>query len=358
MYCMILKASGMRTLSALLLHVDHKNPIVRGKVATFLLALLSHKGKDLLGTKELDLLKSKLGKILQDQSPVARSSGRSVVRVLIENNYATTADLENYISIDLIQKALKDPHSQSGFNLSELKATTSFHDKAGSPMRAMPLQSLSPRKSRGKVYEGFSGVASKERDPSPSPFKRSIVRNISTESAIKDQRDSPFRPSNKLAKERDMQLESFSMASEVDSHNIGLSLSPSASMAELAALSSTPVHKVPKSPRGNRKEVKISNSQSAAKRAMETNSELLNLQQLLQSTTVSSWSERKSAIEELKELLLKHKVVLLDSGKMSSCIDHILNRVEDGNVKVRTINLSASSNNSSQERLWRYCQLL
>jgi hypothetical protein len=75
---------------------------------------------------------------------------------------------------------------------------------------------------------------------------------------------------------------------------------------------------------------------AAAKRAIEQDPELSNLQEILASTTVSSWSARKDAVERVTSLLIKSYDVLRDANKLSACVDCLLARLEDGNVKVRS----------------------
>ena len=70
---------------------------------------------------------------------------------------------------------------------------------------------------------------------------------------------------------------------------------------------------------------------------METDEELIGLSGLRNSATAKSWIDRKSAISALTSLVLKHYTVLRDAGKINICLDALLERLEDGSVKVTKI---------------------
>jgi len=73
---------------------------------------------------------------------------------------------------------------------------------------------------------------------------------------------------------------------------------------------------------------------NAAKRVMESTPELQDLQGLLLSTTLKSWTDRRDNMSRLTDVILQHHKVLQDANKLSSCIDSLLDRLEDGSVKV------------------------
>ena len=79
----------------------------------------------------------------------------------------------------------------------------------------------------------------------------------------------------------------------------------------------------------------LARSMNAKRVIIEQDQELSNLSELLQNTTVRSWTERNVALDSLTNLMIRHCNVLLhDVKKLSNCLEHILNRLEDGMVKV------------------------
>jgi hypothetical protein len=78
---------------------------------------------------------------------------------------------------------------------------------------------------------------------------------------------------------------------------------------------------------------------AAAKRAIEQDPELSSLQEILASTAASSWAARKDAVERVTNIVIKSYDVLRDANKLSACVDCLLSRLEDGNVKVGSLSL-------------------
>ena len=72
----------------------------------------------------------------------------------------------------------------------------------------------------------------------------------------------------------------------------------------------------------------------AAKRSMEC-SELIGLPELILTTSgSSSWSERQEALKTITGMIINYWEVMLDAGKLVACVDCLLERLEDGSVKV------------------------
>ncbi len=105
---MIDSVNSLRALHALLSNCEHRNSSIRGKVVGFMLVLLMRKGLELRGSRELDTLRMKLSKLLGDSTPEARAGSRSIVKLLLEQGIYTKSELEQYISVDQINKSLKE----------------------------------------------------------------------------------------------------------------------------------------------------------------------------------------------------------------------------------------------------------
>ena len=105
---MIDSVNSLRALHGLISNCEHRNSSIRGKVVGFMLVLLMRKGMELRGSRELETLRTKLSKLLGDSAPEARAGSRSIVKLLLEQGLYTKGELEQYISIDQINKSLKD----------------------------------------------------------------------------------------------------------------------------------------------------------------------------------------------------------------------------------------------------------
>jgi hypothetical protein len=100
-----------RSLSSFLTSVENsKSAILRAKATYFLYYLAKSHCKEFpLHNKEYDVLKAKIGKLLQDSSPETRLTARNIVKVLLLNNVITKDELENNrISSDQIDKCLQE----------------------------------------------------------------------------------------------------------------------------------------------------------------------------------------------------------------------------------------------------------
>ena len=74
---------------------------------------------------------------------------------------------------------------------------------------------------------------------------------------------------------------------------------------------------------------------AAAKRIMESTPSLQCLPDHFQAAIgSSSWSIRQQAVTHITECILAYPEVLKDAGKLESCVDRLIERLEDGSVKV------------------------
>lgn len=68
---------------------------------------------------------------------------------------------------------------------------------------------------------------------------------------------------------------------------------------------------------------------------MESDSELIQWADLqIKIGTSKAFVERKSAMSALTDILCKHYPILRDAGKLESSLDSLLDRLEDGSIKV------------------------
>lgn len=327
-------ATALRSLVALLGFADHKTATVRAKVAGSLLLLLQRRFDELQGQREMDGLKSRLGKLLQDQNPETRSHAREIAKFLLNTAGMTRSDLENFVSTDLLDKALKD----------KMSLTTSFY----SPLRGV---STFANSSVGRQLDEDSEAYSVMRKSSPhllnSNNENDDVDNFKLYShSSGDHRrrnaaeNTPSRPSRRK------------MASDQVADQ-DIPFSPARSTAPPVVHSPRSNHdNVASSSSNTRKSKKLGvshssiNASAAAKRILESDPELMQWQGfLITISNTKNWVEKKEALTSLTNILINHYSVLRDVGKLEICLDGLLDRLNDGSAKVYTEHLFA---------VWKY----
>ena len=96
---------------------------------------------------------------------------------------------------------------------------------------------------------------------------------------------------------------------------------------------STPVQK-----RNRKSTIGGNNVATAAKRIMESDPELMQWQTLLVTISTSkTWNEKKDSISKMTDLMIKHHSVLNDVGKLETCLEGVLDRLNDGSTKVMKV---------------------
>jgi len=367
-----------RTLSGLLLHVTHRSPAVRAKIAICFHALIHSRGEELSICKDFEAFKAALPKLLQDSAPESRAYSREVVRLLVHRGIASRPELETHISVDLLDKILSDSSSIVLSNTVSGRSTTapgSADYGMASPMRSVGkrvgrnstpsrgynsnnsnnsnnIPPISPAGDRGGSGGGFwqgeyvNGCASasmetptkKDRGPrmSQACLHATPSRGNNLPPALSDvssdvEHHAPQRlrvSAEHLSAQLDAQIASPAPSPSNRRSKAGVSASASlGSKCGSTGSSGTGTG----GSGGNCASLAVA---SAAKRAMEQDPELSNLQSILADTTVSSWTARKDAVDRVTELVIKHYDILRDANKLSGCVDCLLNRLEDGSVKV------------------------
>lgn len=269
---MVDNVSASRSLAGLLTSVEHRQANIRAKAAMFIDCLLLRRCEDVRGSREIEGLKLKLSKLLQDSLPETRANSRDVVRILLNNGLVQKSELEHFVSMDLIDKSLKEASS----------AASCFSSNAGK------LRFESPVKKLNDYDVGVTPKKSLLKSSRPAPLVFPDTPSLTSASDTTN-----YIPSPK------------STPSKKNSVTTNGAITPS--RAKVAA----------------------------AKRTMDSVPELQNLVQMLQDTTVSNWIDRRNALTELTNVVINYPGVLRDSGKLDGCMDRILERLEDGSVKVQ-----------------------
>ena len=117
---MITWVSPIRSLAALLGNSDHPNGTVRSRVVMLLVNLLSDSNrvreivqpvdKGSKSAKEVELLRTRISKLVLDSAAEVRSSSRELVRMTIRDGLVSRKQWEECIQNDLLLKILIQPN--------------------------------------------------------------------------------------------------------------------------------------------------------------------------------------------------------------------------------------------------------
>lgn len=271
---MIEHATPNKVLAAFLFNSDSKSAQTRGKVALFLCRLIECRGHDFKNLRDLDSLFQRLSKLLGDNTPEARAAGREIVKIVIQNRIISNKDLSAYISMDSIEKALKEP------------TNATLHGTGGLHSAGRSIRSASPAKA------AFT----------PKGNMRRLSNNVGAGVGT--------------GTDTDMISEShaFSPHPPVETRNAVDGGGPTTSCK--------PSKQSPK------------NKQSTGK-IMDRNPELLGLEELFQAiSTTKQWMQRIEKLSELANLIAKYADALADIFKLDIAMDHLYTALQDGSIKV------------------------
>lgn len=382
---MIENVSCTRALTGLLQHVTHRSATTRSKVAICLHALVHAKGAELPSCKEFESFKSLLPKLLQDAAPETRSYSRETVRVLVDRQIVSRAEFEVHVPGDLLDKILREScpmvlfHTVCSRNIATAPGSADYaSSSARSPLHSATKRSgrVNPSSASSSRAGAFTPIrdyqdssACAEGDWSAAESRYGTTQETPTrerQTRVSKHRSTPT--SKMPALELDLfdhdmthlRASQEQLSAHLDAHLVSPARSPAhahtnaRANALYASHKSSPTHRVRSysssgeaaSTGGSKSNTGTATSSSgasgaslavaaAAKRAMEHDPELgSSLQEALSASTSSSWTARKDAVDRITELILKHYDVLRDANKLSTCVDCLLARLEDGSVKV------------------------
>lgn len=311
---MIDNINPLRSFAALLLMVDHKNAAIRSKTSFMLAVLLKQHPGDLAMSKDLDQLKGKLMKMLQDASPETRSNSREIVRLLLGPLRGSRPELEGYVGADLVEKSLKEPlgSNSSHYNLRNIS------DGEASASNSRPsshLPRISKYRTNGTATPPRNGKMSAD-DESPLPFVGTpgcSVYDDDSEDYMASPQRTGHRPAHSATPGRIGTTSATATPTKQMGRNvISASQGPRDSAAHSAA-----------------------NSSFAAKRMMENDPELILWSELqIKISTTKALQGKKDAMSAFTDLIAKHHTVLRDAGKLDASLDSLLDRLEDGSIKI------------------------
>lgn len=292
---MIDHSTATRSLAGLLIGTEHRNAVLRGKVAGYLHSLMLARASELKGSRELEGLTIRLGKLMSEHTPEARASGRDIARIMIETGLVSRAEIEMQVPSDMLTKALSSSSQPYGSSRaqSSIKRVTSRQSDLRPRASSDSVEIFVPDSPNVHSSMGMSGK-----------LRPSALHIPSFEDY-----DEQFK-------------------SSVQSIRSGRTVSESSTGTPLSTAGSAPT------PGPSRAKV------AAAKRVMESNEELAALSSVIQCLDSSNWIERREAVTQITDLVGKHATVLRDASKLDSCIEKILERLDDGSVKVQLHTLS------------------
>lgn len=345
LFQMVQNASPGRSLQAMLQGIDHKNSTVRAKASAALVILVQQHGSDLELSRDLDMLKSRLNKMLQDSSPETRSNGREIVRILLHSVRISRYDMENFVKSDLLDKAVKEAVNPGGNSYYNLRTLLDHNEEDGhrgnimqSPLRpASHLPRLLKPKNTAPIVS--NGVETPPRS----------LKYPAEEEALLPQLQSPG--SSVFCDESENNGSDGEDIAELSCRKLSMIHTPHHAVPngrERVIRSALPGHNntpkkstsatrviVSASQNGRDSSTSLVNSSYAAKRMMENDSELMHWNDLqIKVSSVKGLQERKEVMTSLTSLIMKHGSVLKDAGKLEASLDSLLDRLEEGSIKV------------------------
>eukprot|EP01032_Pedospumella_encystans_P015733 gene15733-17980_t len=347
------QSSLARSLGSMLLHVTHRSAVLRAKVAMCLYATVIAKGDELPHCKEYEAFKSSLPKLLQDAAPETRAYSRETVRLLLQRYIATRSELEIAVGADLLDKILRESSIANtlsptvrGSSAIHTVSTADHPLSASSPARTARTGRATPLRDSPVV-----GPFTPTRERANTDWSKSEDSGNSTPTPGKNraQRSTQLHlqnPSNRIRsglhrRDAEEQLQEQQQQHEYAQH---LALSAEHLSAQIDSQLSSPAR--PQKNGGIAVGAKGASGHAhsqghsagsalaaVAKRAMEQDPELSCLQQILVDSASSSWTDRKTALMRITDLLIQHYDVLKDANKLGLCVDALLARLDDGSAK-------------------------
>ena len=323
--CSMMERSSVQRAITLLMQygADHKVAGIRAATVNGLSHLATVRINELKvpACKEsLDVVKSRLSKFITDPNPSVRSQSREIVRQLVLSGLFSRTQLEVSIDPGLVAKSLQEQSANS--------------------IAPSPLARYS-RLGDGGGLEIVADSSTRKNDK-PSPRKGSRKLGVPSGGTIKIKRPSVVSKAREEIRQYD---------------SADCSESPSVSPRyreniELGVSGSGPGGRDfhGRGEEGHR----YSALQAAhAKQEMETIGDLVELPEAVKKLSSKNWLERNEAISHITDAVLENSGILATAGKLEGILDAVLEKFEDGSVKVciHAITCMAKVNNALPEVL-------
>lgn len=326
--------TASRSLTGLLIATDHRTAVVRGKVASLLYLLWTLKLKELrvycvAGGRDQETIKSRIGKLVSDQTPEARTASRNIVRFLVKERVISKTEWEPHISVDqlgkILAQALIAPIPIGLGNTGHLLGTTDipFQENEIAHPRESPIRNKNNGHVKNRNNESRNAISSMDIDSNANANanasfnKTRVGRGTDRAIGVNYNVENDDNPSNFTANTKKA---------------INIYANNSYSKPQNNIDNGFQYQSIERS----KKTKKINqNVSSSTKRALE-GPELQGLPDFIQTgNSSSSWTDRQDALKAITGLLETYWEILLEAGKLDGCVDCLLERLEDGSVKVR-----------------------
>jgi hypothetical protein len=328
--------TASRSLTGLLTATDHRTAVVRGKVASLLYLLWTLKLKELrvycvAGGRDQETIKIRIGKLVSDQTPEARTASRNIVRFLVKERVISKTEWEPHISVDQLGKILAQALiapipiglGNTGHLLGKGISTTDKLIPFQENETAHPMESPIRNKNNGYVKnknnESRNAFSSMDIDSNANASfeKTRVGRGTDRAMGVNFNVENDDNPSNFTANTKKA---------------INIYANNSNSKPQNNNDSGFQYQSIDRSKKTKKTNQNVS---SSTKRALE-GPELQGLPDFIQTVnSSSSWTDRQDALKAITGLLETYWEILLEAGKLDGCVDCLLERLEDGSVKVR-----------------------
>ncbi len=270
------------------------------------------------GSECLTAVQDRLTKLVSDPSPDVRAHSREIIRRLINGGFVSRSQLEVTVLSSAVDKALQEqPTSFVTAVMSRFSSSDDDSGKVNGEETAGELrrEAMSPR--RRPPNKG---------DPTNGGSPRARLRQGNPSKAAKSELASDSRSAPAAHGGNSPRVELGVSGHGSSSSGLAFVSSPAAagSVASPAAGS------------GAGAGSKYSALQTAlAKKQMESIEELANLPDIMQRLSSKNWLERNEAITLLTNAIISNTEILTTARKLEQLVDCILEKLEDGSIKVR-----------------------
>ena len=356
---MMENVSASKSLSGLLTAAEHRASTVRGKVASVLYLLWHQKLKELKsfcfqGSKDQDILKAKISKLVSDQAPEARTASRNIVRFLVLEGVVSKSEWQLCIPSNQLDKILSQSltaPSLSGSNASgggQRKSRSSLSSSSAStaPLytRHMSIQMCEETSAKSKVNGGNKNRRSLGclstgpflSGPSACPSTSTSVSPPMTDNAsypelIVDKDYWHDRGIRKADRGVSFAADDSSECTAQTVHSQGrrsLNLgSRSIGKAGIGVDWTSGIAGVTSSK--NKEPLRSSRFLNPDVPELQCLPDLVHA-----AGSSTHWTERQESMKSITTLVNVHWKTLIDESKMAPVVESLLERLEDGSVKV------------------------
>lgn len=299
-----------RSHSALMSGLENKNAVIRGQCMKLLLHLYQIRGKDAVGSSEMEAILKKLGKTARDTSPEARKYSRGLIKELIESELVSKGKMVGVLGEELVKSSLRP----------DLSLTSTITQRKQLNSSGLLNQTLQPSNGLDSPNSFLSTTNT------TAALKRSSMQGQISAQGVGQSCGQSLSPSPSISVPK-LSLSKVAGPQNVPSHPAD-SISLMVSGVSPRATSQSMLQQQ----RGNQQVVA---PPPISKQQQEAIPELVALPSIFQSASGSkNWQERRDSLTTLCDLMIQHQELYQRANKLEKCLELFLERFEDGSVKV------------------------